>query len=155
MLYNVTCCTLLTFSQEDFGHRMASLTVLTSILVVCLLPLVLPFPSFQNGIPNGKNVVNPCDKSAWPGVGHRASQGGGPLNPFGADFAAAGNAWTTALCQKDSDGDGVSNGEELGDSRCQWNATNGANLASPKGHPGICEPVGSGKCGNSWFACSA
>ena len=32
---------------------------------------------------------------------------------FGLDFAAAGHAWTRALCEKDSDGDGFSNGVEL------------------------------------------
>ena len=28
--------------------------------------------------------------------------------------------WTKALCQKDSDGDGLSNGVELGDPQCVW-----------------------------------
>ncbi|PVD28566.1 hypothetical protein C0Q70_11155 [Pomacea canaliculata] len=132
---------------------MASITVLTSILLVCLLPLAEPFPYFQNRIPNGRNVLNPCDKSAWPGVGHKVSQGGGQRNPFGLDFAAAGYVWTTELCYKDSDGDGQSNGVELGDSMCQWNATNPIPLSRPKGHPGICEPVGSDRCQDSWFSC--
>lgn len=34
------------------------------------------------------------------------------------DFAAAGHAWTQELCQADSDGDGYSNGQELGDPGC-------------------------------------
>lgn len=28
--------------------------------------------------------------------------------------------WTVDLCQKDSDGDGKTNGEELGDPNCTW-----------------------------------
>ena len=31
-------------------------------------------------------------------------------------------SWTTALCNADSDGDGVSNGAELGDPNCIWTA---------------------------------
>jgi len=34
------------------------------------------------------------------------------------DFAAAGYSWSEQLCKKDSDGDGYSNGEELGDPNC-------------------------------------
>lgn len=32
----------------------------------------------------------------------------------------AGNQWTLELCQRDSDGDGQTNGEELGDPDCIW-----------------------------------
>jgi len=46
--------------------------------------------------------------------------GGGALNPFGVDFVAAGHQWTQALCERDSDGDGVANGVELGDPECKW-----------------------------------
>jgi hypothetical protein len=35
------------------------------------------------------------------------------------DFAAAGYTWTVELCNKDSDGDGHSNGAELGDPDCK------------------------------------
>lgn len=34
------------------------------------------------------------------------------------DFAKAGHTWTAELCKMDSDGDGVSNGQELGDPKC-------------------------------------
>lgn len=33
-------------------------------------------------------------------------------------FAAAGHVWTKELCQADSDGDGATNGAELGDPNC-------------------------------------
>ena len=43
-----------------------------------------------------------------------------PRNAFGHDFRAAGFRWTVELCEKDSDGDGLSNGQELGDPHCTW-----------------------------------
>lgn len=36
------------------------------------------------------------------------------------DFKAAGEKWTKELCEKDSDGDGFTNGQELGDPTCTW-----------------------------------
>jgi len=42
----------------------------------------------------------------------------GQLTPFGRDFALRGG-WKE-VCQLDSDGDGVRNGEELGDPCCRW-----------------------------------
>lgn len=42
-------------------------------------------------------------------------------NPFGLDFASFNFEWTLDLCQLDSDGDGRSNGVELGDPDCVWN----------------------------------
>jgi len=51
---------------------------------------------------------------------HTSPAGGGPRNKFGQDVGAiTGSAsrpfWTAALAEKDSDGDGFSNGVELGD----------------------------------------
>ena len=42
------------------------------------------------------------------------------LNPFGEDYRSNGYAWTKELCELDSDGDGFTNGEELGDPCCVW-----------------------------------
>ena len=44
------------------------------------------------------------------------------LNWFGFDFAGNGYFWTKELCWLDSDGDGQSNGLELGDPECTWSA---------------------------------
>ena len=51
------------------------------------------------------------------------------------DFAAASHKWTVDLCNKDSDGDGKSNGVELGDPTCVWKKGNTAN-GTATGHPG-------------------
>lgn len=37
---------------------------------------------------------------------------------FSKDFAKAGHVWSKELCQKDSDKDGFTNGQELGDPGC-------------------------------------
>ncbi|GMF59639.1 unnamed protein product [Phytophthora fragariaefolia] len=68
---------------------------------------------FQQKLPNGAGV---------PGVhalGHERD-GGGPNNAFGLDFIAARFEWTPEFCRKDSDGDGQTNGQELGDPCCQF-----------------------------------
>lgn len=80
--------------------------------------------------PDGVNGVN--------AMGHvDGVNGGGPRNPFGVDFEAEGLSWTKDLCNKDSDDDGKTNGEELGDPCCLWTPTNGATLITTGlSHPG-------------------
>ncbi|XP_060076186.1 temptin-like [Ylistrum balloti] len=100
------------------------------------------FPSYRDSIPNGHKVPNPCKGSSglWEGVGHNILIGGGQRNVFGKDFAAAKMKWTAELCRKDSDSDGRTNGQELGDPNCTW--TKGATPSgSATGHPGVCEPM--------------
>jgi hypothetical protein len=79
-------------------------------------------------------------------------EGGGPRNQFGLDFAAAGYTWTTDLCQLDSDGDGRTNGEELGDPLCVWTEGSTPVRTTDISHPGLpdnpnkpgfCTPVNS------------
>ena len=77
---------------------------------------VTAFPTFRSRIPNGFTVPNPnIAGTVWSGVGHNAVGGGGPRNAFGQYFAAANFQWTPELCAMDSDGDGRTNGQELGD----------------------------------------
>ena len=69
----------------------------------------------------------------WRGVGHLAREGDGGRNGFGIDFQEAGFKWTTELCQMDSDCDGKTNGEELGDPNCIWMPGDSPESA-PTGH---------------------
>ncbi|XP_062590083.1 temptin-like [Saccostrea cucullata] len=110
-------------------------------------------PYYRDRIPNGYKVFNPCGSSYWEAVGHYSPfTHTAEKNPFALDFKAAGHTWTRALCMKDSDGDGKTNGEELGDPHCHW-TEGGTPKRSSTGQPGICEPVGSGPCTSVVFFC--
>ncbi|KAK3782675.1 hypothetical protein RRG08_037678 [Elysia crispata] len=106
------------------------------IISLVLVGVAMAYNSYRSLIPNGSSVPNPCGGGSWRGVGHLQEGGTGPLNPFGADFAANNHVWDKALCMMDSDGDGRSNGEELGDSHCHWSVISGGHLSSATGHPG-------------------
>jgi MYXO-CTERM domain-containing protein len=77
-----------------------------------------------NQVPNGlENSCMTCHTVSLPQVGN------GPLNDFGVDVDSnltGGGAVNTqevdwpAVCELDSDGDGFTNGEELGDPDCAW-----------------------------------
>lgn len=94
--------------------------------------------SFRSKIPNG--TVNSCSTC------HDLNSGPPALNPFGMAFFNAGTQWTPALAALDSDGDGFSNGQELGDPAGTW--TPGAanpggtitNPGDPSSHPAITAP---------------
>ena len=92
---------------------------LCAVMAEALLAACLGFQSYQTQIPNS-HLVKDCEGILWGGVGHARRAGGGPRNQFGLDFAAAGYTWTAALCNMDSDNDGITNGAELGDPSCTW-----------------------------------
>ncbi|CAL1534139.1 unnamed protein product [Lymnaea stagnalis] len=128
-------------------------TMLTWVYLAAAICTASAFLRYQGAIPNGDIVPDPCRIGDWPGVGHFSSNGAGPRNEFGLDFAAAGHVWTQSLCQKDSDRDGRTNGQELGDPTCRWTPTSTISLAAPTTHPGICEPIGSSACAWQAFLC--
>lgn len=128
-------------------------TLTSAVFLVCLATHGLALKSYQSKIPNGDNIPHPCKANyRWGGVGHQNMGGGGVRNPFGEAFAAQGRSWTADLCNADSDGDGRTNGEELGDPSCVW--TEGSIPAATSGlsHPGVCEPTNSTDCisKNGW-----
>ena len=65
------------------------------------------YPENQYKIPNGR------------ANGQATGHAGGPA-AFRVAFVAAGEQWTETLCKADQDGDGQSNGLELGDPCCTW-----------------------------------
>ncbi|XP_067932935.1 DBH-like monooxygenase protein 2 [Watersipora subatra] len=124
----------------------------TAALFVSCLTACHGYKIFEDSIPNGASVPHPCKPNyMWEGVGHENVLGGGARNPFGIDFQAAERAWTEDLCREDSDGDGKSNGMELGDPDCVW-TSGAAELTTGLSHPGVCEPTDSDLCLqlNSW-----
>merc|ERR1711879_935911 len=94
-------------------------------------------PGFVGLIPNGDKVPGSRTPMA---TGHINPQGHGTLNVFGVDFRAAGMKWTKELCLKDSDGDGRSNGEELGDPDCIWKRAKKGKSPPPARSEGITHP---------------
>ena len=98
--------------------------------VVCAgLALAAAMPSFREKIPNAYEVECPAH-GGWEGctsdglcmgLGHATCAGGGaPFSPFGLKFLAHGYEWSEAMCEDDADGDGQSNGFEVGDPCCLW-----------------------------------
>ncbi|KAL3852551.1 hypothetical protein ACJMK2_016175 [Sinanodonta woodiana] len=121
-----------------------------------LISCVLCYSHFRDLIPNGYNVIDPCKtRATWMGVGHEHPDGGGALNPFGKDFYKFGKIWNEILCRADSDRDGRTNGEELGDPQCKWSTSNKSFLTNETSHPGICGPLETLECKtlNSWLQC--
>eukprot|EP00191_Tetraselmis_sp_GSL018_P005213 CAMPEP_0177618004 /NCGR_PEP_ID=MMETSP0419_2-20121207/25284_1 /TAXON_ID=582737 /ORGANISM="Tetraselmis sp., Strain GSL018" /LENGTH=505 /DNA_ID=CAMNT_0019116753 /DNA_START=97 /DNA_END=1614 /DNA_ORIENTATION=+ len=90
---------------------------------------------YASRIPNG-NIVPSQGGGFCLGVGHETCVGGGKTNAFGTDFERAGDSWTKELCEKDSDGDGFSNGEELGDPCCVWKEGIRPSREKSISHPG-------------------
>ena len=91
-------------------------------------------------IPNGDKFTE-----EWLAVGHVGPEPelfpkdarGFPRNPFGLDFAKHGFKWTAELCERDSDGDGLTNGQELGDPHCTWHVGMPSPSGDVRGHPGL------------------
>jgi hypothetical protein len=95
-----------------------------------LSPGVEGVPMYVSRIPNGENV---------PGIkalGHEDTTGEESIrNVFGVAFEASDMEWTKELCEADSDEDGQSNGQELGDPCCIW-----VKGATPQWTEGVSHP---------------
>jgi cysteine-rich repeat protein len=109
--------------------------------------------NFPASIPNGYSSpgVGRC------GVCHVATTGGGTRTSFGENFrlgadGVAGNAddhvWNRWLAQRDSDGDGWSNGQELGDPFARWPGLAATPYRSNPGS-GSSEPADFNLCASS------
>jgi dopamine beta-monooxygenase len=102
-----------------------------------LASVAFGLPTYVPLIPNQGQVMQLG--AVWDAVGHidRGPAGvSGSLNPFGEAFGAANLEWSV-VCPLDSDGDGITNGDELGDPLCVW--TQGAIPARTTDitHPGF------------------
>lgn len=114
---------------------MALFTLVALTITVALLQTlttVSALPGYVSRVPNGANVPGTS------AVGHTSPDGrNGYVNGFGSAFGDAGDKWAVALCRKDSDGDGQTNGEELGDPCCEWTTAKPiVRWASGLSHPG-------------------
>lgn len=111
--------------------------VLLLVIATLLHSVVDAYPQFKDKIPNGYAYSRFDSGIQCEALGHSNCIPGAPRNPFGLDFKAAGLRWTKELCEKDSDGDGLTNGEELGDPCCEWSEENpSAVRLTMLSHPG-------------------
>ncbi|XP_041368429.1 uncharacterized protein LOC121382865 [Gigantopelta aegis] len=144
-------------SMIAIEHVCKSFQLALLIFLVALTATTHAYRYFQDEIPNGDVVHHPCKPNfIWRGVGHRNVLGGGKLNPFGKDFKQV-KKWTRELCRKDSDGDGRTNGQELGDPDCIWSPGQFPTRVTNITHPGVCDPWDGAKCKtkNIWVSCDA
>ena len=88
------------------------------LLLLLFLLRVSAHPHYALLLPHAHDVFH--DDQNIAAIGHINFRGHGALNQFGKDFVLAGRKWTRELCEMDSDGDGRTNGEELGDISCGW-----------------------------------
>ena len=120
----------------------------SAAVVLIFLPLVLPHAHYQDRIPNGRNVPGAAGIAggAWHAVGHITPRpqehpayvlDGFPRNPFGEHFKEHGFEWTPELCRLDSDDDGLTNGQELGDPQCVWRQGDEPYRSFNISHPGV------------------
>ena len=120
----------------------------SAAVVLIFLPLVLPHAHYQDRIPNGRNVPGAAGIAggAWHAVGHDTPRpqehpayvlDGFPRNPFGEHFKEHGFEWTPELCRLDSDDDGLTNGQELGDPQCVWRQGDEPYRSFNISHPGV------------------
>jgi hypothetical protein len=100
--------------------------VVVAAAAALLATLAAGREEFLGRIPNGYAHKDAASGIACAAVGHAQCGSGNPRNSFGTDFHSEHNQWTKAVCEKDSDGDGQTNGEELGDPCCEWTTSNKA-----------------------------
>jgi hypothetical protein len=106
---------------------------LLSVVVVAttVLSMVNAMSTYPQRIPNGPNVPGIKALGHADGTGDLIA-----LNKFGSAFDAAGLQWTVELCKADSDGDGQTNGQELGDPCCEWKVGAKPKFTTGVSHPG-------------------
>lgn len=113
-------------------HHLHSLylpTLFSVLLLFLTIDPILAYQGYRALIPNGYAHERSDSGITCARLGHFACFLG-RNNQFGLDFKAAGNKWTRELCEMDSDGDGLTNGQELGDPCCQWVAPSGTTNSS-------------------------
>ena len=93
--------------------------------------------SYVDLIPNGANVYR--NGVYWSAIGHSDAAGSQGRINFGSEFATAGYQWTSDFCHADSDGDGFSNGAELGDNDCIWTMGATPSRTTDITHPGFAD----------------
>jgi hypothetical protein len=127
----------------------ANLGSLSGVIIPAFPVAMFSSTLYHDRVPNAGRVVVNGQRWLSPFVSSAATFDPATAQPnsaFYTDFASAGFQWTIALCQGDSDDDGFTNGEELGDPGCVWTTASSTGLLSGLrydriSHPGLWSSV--------------
>jgi hypothetical protein len=72
------------------------------------------YPQYNGNVPNGNMIPPSAIELGHPGGATKR------YTLFANAYVSNGRKWTRGLCTSDSDGDGQSNGLEMGDPCCTW-----------------------------------
>jgi hypothetical protein len=130
------------FAPKRYRHTLQqptmNITIPRTLQLALAIALASQFASeadaskrYVKMLPNGANVPD------TPAIGHPDGTGeDSETNAFGDAFADADNTWTKEFCEADTDGDGQTNGQELGDPCCEWTVGATPLWTTGVSHPG-------------------
>src|SRR5690242_602328 len=125
---------------------MRHLLAVPVLLTLAMPARVFAFPRYLGSVPNGSSYdCQLCHTSPAGGAGCATPP---CLNPFGADFLAAGDVWNDTVASRDSDGDGYTNAMELLDSTRGYSGS-----VADLGNPAV--PGDMDECALAWDTCDA
>lgn len=124
---------------------MASNLKLGALLFLALwVDLICAHREYAVGIPNGVRIPCPPDVDCG-GAGYCFAAGherclSSETTEFGDDVE---DGWTSSACRADSDNDGWTNGDELGDPCCIWRRGETPTFMEGLSHPGssVSKPI--------------
>ena len=103
--------------------KQTKLTLFFNLSLIFGIAMLILMQSTKSEAFNGREDQVPNNQ--WDcGICHQNSSGGGARTVFGEDVKSFGsdglNVSWVGICDRDSDGDGFTNGQELGDPDCIW-----------------------------------
>ena len=108
---------------------MRAVLLLVATVALCLgVAPAAAFTALLDQLPNARHVTV---GGAGMALGHLyVNASGAPVDAFGAAFQRARYNWSL-LCRNDTDGDGYTDGQELGDPNCTWSPYGDADHGRP------------------------
>lgn len=92
----------------------SNVTKVLLYLLVLLSTYSSAYPQYNNNVPNGNLIPPSALELGHPGGATKR------YTQFANQYVSSGRKWTRDLCMDDADGDGQSNGLEMGDPCCKW-----------------------------------
>jgi len=157
---------LLAFFPVILARMTRTAAIFASLLLFAVLPAVAS-ANYPHAIPNGYSSpgVGRCNVCHIDPLGGGARTAFGTNFEFGADglaFTVDDHVWNAWLAQRDSDNDGWSNGQELGDPFARWPGIAPAAFRSLPGAFGsepfefnLCSTAGYSDCDPSGSTCTS